>query len=611
MLFKKIKKQQKSNDASTQALEEFSTFQMILYFLKPFWKVIGFSFILLTLVEVIRMIMPYALGKITEIISGGNGQIEDVYPWVLYGFLAFAVVSTLDLIRDKVELRKIDWILPHTIFLKMSERLINLSIGQMQSSHSGFKQSIINRGMSSVRSMVMTITYQALPIVMQIIVATIITIIVAPQIGWLLLASLVFLVIVLIFINPLFSKGFPTLVLYNNTSNKRIADFLRNLSLVKMTTQVDSVMGHIDSIYHKQHKKGVEIFDRIFSAHMVLRLWVVFVRMALVLYAAYITLQGGYTVAIFVSLLFWLQWATGSLPQLAKIHQRLIVEWEDMIDFCKLFQMKSDVLVAENPYRFESVRGEITFDNVTYEYPQRVQQKDASEDDSDEEASSKVHEISLKILSGEKVAFVGPSGAGKTTLLKLMLRAMDPQQGSILIDGVDLREVDPENWYHHIGLVDQEVNILDISIKQNLLLGLQKGQTDLSDDELREVLRGVGLDDFQNKLDTQVGEKGIKLSGGERQRIAIARCLLRHAEVFFIDEATSNLDAHSEYVVTQTLEKVTEGKTVVFVAHRLATIKHVDRIFYVEDGKILAVGSHEELQKSCKPYAHMVERQSL
>ena len=333
--------------------------------------------------------------------------------------------------------------------------------------------------------------------------------------------------------------------------------------------------------------------------------------MSLVLYAAYLTLEGQYSLATFVSLLFWLQWATGSLAQLAKVHRGLIIQWEDVVDFCKLFQMKSDVLVSKDPHKIDHIEGEITFENVTYEHPVRAQSDDNSKEEKKQEDPAKIHGVSIKIEVGEKVAFVGPSGSGKTTLLKLMLRAMDPQEGTISIDGINLRDIDPEDWYHHIGLVDQEVNILDVSIKQNLLLGLQKGQEELSDNELREVLRGVGLDDFQDRLDTQVGEKGIKLSGGERQRIAIARCLLRHAEVFFIDEATSNLDAHSEYVVTRTLEKVTEGKTVIFVAHRLATIKHVDRIFYVEDGKVVAVGNHEELQKICEPYAHMVERQSL
>ncbi len=610
MLFNKMKKQQKSGNTSAQNIEGFTTFQILLLFLQPFWKYIGFSFLLLTVVEVIRMAIPYALGQITQVVSD-QGFMSEVYPWVFIGLAAFVLVSVIDFLRDMLESRKLDWILPHTIFLKMADRLVGLSIGQMQSSHSGFKQSVINRGMSSVRNIVMTLMYQVIPILMQIIIATIITIVIAPEVGWFLLLALMILAVVLFVVNPRSVRDFPELIRYNNTNNKRIADFLRNLSLVKMTTQTDSVMKHVDDVYRKQHKKGVEIFDRLFFIHMILRVWVVFVRMALIAYAAYLALEGGYTVATLVTLLFWLQWALGNFPYLSKVHRSLVIQWEDIVDFCKLFQLKSDVLVKENPHCLDHVEGEIIFDKVTYEYPLRAQSDDDTEVEKDQKESSKIQGISLKIKAGEKVAFVGPSGAGKTTLLKLMLRAMDPQKGSVLIDGVSLRDIDPEDWYHHIGLVDQEVNILDISIRQNLLLGLQKGQDHLSDDELREVLRGVGLDDFQERLDVQVGEKGIKLSGGERQRIAIARCLLRNAEVFFIDEATSNLDAHSEYVVTQTLEKVTEGKTVIFVAHRLATIKHVDRIFYIEDGKILAIGNHEELQKSCESYAHMVKRQSL
>ena len=259
MIFKNKKNNKKGGQDVAQNIEDFTTFQMILHFLEPFKKPITISFVLLTLVEIVRIAIPFSLGKVTEIVSDG-GLVVDIIPWIVAGYIAFTVVSFLDMSRDRLELNRIDWILPHTIFLKISRRLIDLSIGQMQSSHSGFKQSVINRGMSSVRNIVMTIMYQGLPIIMQITVATIVTVVVAPEIGWILIGALVVIIIVMVSMNPHLTKEFPKLIKFSNTNNKRIADFLKNMGLIKVTTQIQPVIDHVDQIYVKHHNKGREIF---------------------------------------------------------------------------------------------------------------------------------------------------------------------------------------------------------------------------------------------------------------------------------------------------------------------------------------------------------------
>ena len=203
--------------------------------------------------------------------------------------------------------------------------------------------------------------------------------------------------------------------------------------------------------------------------------------------------------------------------------------------------------------------------------------------------------VSLNIPEGKKVAIVGQSGAGKSTIMQLLLQFHFPTSGKIQMDGRDIYDYELESYRHNFAIVPQEVILFGGTIRENILYG----KPDASEADIIEAAKQANTWDFISMfpegLDTIVGERGIKLSGGQRQRIAIARAILRDPSILLLDEATSSLDAESEKVVQEALNRLMVGRTSIIIAHRLATIREVDCIYVLEHGHIVEQGTHEEL----------------
>jgi ATP-binding cassette subfamily B protein len=241
-------------------------------------------------------------------------------------------------------------------------------------------------------------------------------------------------------------------------------------------------------------------------------------------------------------------------------------------------------------------RGALSFEQVSFLYPTRPEDK-------------ALHDLTLEIQPGETVAVVGPSGAGKSTLFQLALRFYDPQQGRVLIDGIDLRDAHPAQVRSRMALVPQETVIFGASARDNL----RYGRWDASEAEIIEASKAANAHEFIVGLpggyDSFLGEGGARLSGGQRQRIAIARALLRDSPLLLLDEATSALDAHSEQLVQQALERLMKTRTTIVIAHRLATVRAADRIIVLDKGRIVESGDHRTLTAAGGLYSSLARLQ--
>ncbi len=317
----------------------------------------------------------------------------------------------------------------------------------------------------------------------------------------------------------------------------------------------------------------------------------------LVWWGAQMVFSGAVTAGQLTQFLVYAMLAAGALSSISEVWGTLQIVAGATERLFEVLDTPPAIVAPAKPVALpEPPLATVGFDNVGFSYDTR-------------ENEIVLRNVSFTVEKGEMVALVGPSGSGKSTLFALLQRFYDAKSGSVLVDGIDVRDVEPDALRHRFAYVEQESAIFGGTIADNIRFGKREA----SEAEVIEAAKAALVDDFvsvlPNRYETIVGERGVMLSGGQKQRIAIARALLKDAPILLLDEATSALDAQSEHLVQQALDRLMEGRTTLVIAHRLATIRHAARILVLDAGEIIDEGTHDELITKGGRYAELAKLQ--
>jgi ATP-binding cassette, subfamily B, bacterial len=323
---------------------------------------------------------------------------------------------------------------------------------------------------------------------------------------------------------------------------------------------------------------------------------VAFARIAALALGGFLVLRGQITLGTLVAFLGYVGGLFGPVQGLTGIYQTIQKAYASLDEIFRILDVQEHLGDAVDARDVATVKGDVTFENVHFRY---------------EDLERPILDgITLEVKAGQTLAVVGPSGSGKTTIMALLMRFYDPLQGRVLLDGVDIRELKQSSLRRNIGTVLQDPLLFNDTVRNNIAYG----RPEASVAEIEQAAIAANAHNFiaqmPDKYETMVGERGSRLSVGERQRIAIARALVKNPPILVLDEATSSLDAESEALVQEALERLMKGRTTFVIAHRLATVVSADRIIVLKNGRIDEAGTHKELMRLKGYYASLVERQT-
>ncbi|XP_016995445.2 ATP-binding cassette sub-family B member 10, mitochondrial [Drosophila takahashii] len=310
-----------------------------------------------------------------------------------------------------------------------------------------------------------------------------------------------------------------------------------------------------------------------------------FIIISVLWYGGTLVLQDSLTIGALTAFMLYAGYVAISMNGLSNFYSQLNKGIGASERIWEILDRECTIPIDQGIVPLEKPLGEVGFQNVYFTFPTRPE-------------SAVLSDFSLNLMPGKTTAVVGRSGSGKTTIALLMLRLYDPQAGSVQLDGIDLRTVNPQWLRNNIGAVSQEPVLFSSSIRENILYGANPGETP-TEEQLQRVVEEANVSQFTDQLpdglETLVGQRGMMLSGGQKQRVAIARALIKNPAILILDEATSALDAVSENLVQNALDNLVQGRTVLTIAHRLSTIRNADSIAVLSEGKIVEQGSYNEL----------------
>lgn len=563
-------------------------------FLRPYRGMMTLAAVALVLTAAVSLVLPLAVRRVVDNFGGGNAELLDHYFGAALGVAALLAVGTA--VRYYYVTRLGERVVAD-IRRALFDRVMGMSPAFFERIMTGEVLSRITTDTTLILSVVGSSVSVALRNLLTLSGGLVMLVLTSPKLTGLVLVIVPAVVVPIVVMGRKLRRQSRENQDWIAASSGSASEALTAVQTVQAFTHEDRTRAAFADLTEKSFLSAKSrITTRAGMSGIVI--FLAFAAVVMVLWTGARDVRAGaMTQGELVQFLIYAVLVAGAVGALSEIWgelQRAAGATERLIEMLGAQDMVNDPPAGVALSR--PVRGEIAFEAVTFHYPSRP-------------ATAALTDITLRVAPGETVALVGPSGAGKTTIFQLLLRFYDPQAGRITLDGVDLRAMARTEFRDVMALVPQDPVIFAASARENIRFG----RPDASDAEVEAAAAAALAHGFIASLpqgyDSSLGERGVMLSGGQKQRIAIARAILRDAPVLLLDEATSALDAESERDVQAAVERLGQGRTVLVVAHRLATVKRADRIVVIDQGRIVAVGTHDALVAENGLYARLARLQ--
>ena len=541
-------------------------------------------------------VMPLLTANIINIVShGGPNTLNQL----LVNALILAVLLVQNIPTNYLYVRSLS-LAARTMETRLRSAIVHqlqqLSIGYYKNHSAGRLQAKVLRDVESIEQLTRLLYDGGLGAVVRLAIAIVITAIRAPLFLLFFAVTVPIAAIILRSLRELLAKRNTAFRQELERMSARVLEMTTLIPITRAHGLEENEIERVDQTLMEVRQAGLELdfTSAIFGATS----WVTFnfFNMGCLVFTAwaYFTHFIPITLGDIVLLTGFFNSLTGSVMSLANTIPQIAKGFESIRSIGEVLECP-DLEQNEGKQAVTSVRGELTFEAVAFRYS-----------DSDEDA---IRNFSLRVEPGETIALVGASGSGKTTILNLVIGFIRPTEGRILMDGLDMGDLDLRTYRRFLSVVPQETILFDGTVRENITYGLKSVKDKTVETALRDANALEFVRDLPDGWDTSVGEKGTRLSGGQKQRLSIARALIRNPRVLILDEATSALDTESEALIQEALERLMRNRTTFVVAHRLSTIRNAKRIVVMKHGRIVEIGTHEQLLKKNGAYARLYARQ--